>query len=190
MYDDIVKYIPYGRENAISRDDLAIKVGCSDRIMRDLISKARKKTVIINIQNGSGYYRPTENDMDYLETLEGKNLPVEHCIYGTEGWRIIPELVDDCKEYPDCSFIDKVTFGYENWKDIFGTVDEYGIELVGLCTDICVVSNALALRMFYPSWNISVDESCCAGVTTKKHKAALEVMKSCQIEVTNSQKTK
>lgn len=106
---------------------------------------------------------------NYLETLEGKNLPVEHCIYGTEGWRIIPELVDDCKEYPDCSFIDKVTFGYENWKDIFGTVDEYGIELVGLCTD---------------------DESCCAGVTTKKHKAALEVMKSCQIEVTNSQKTK
>lgn len=64
MYDDIVKYIPYGRENAISRDDLAIKVGCSDRIMRDLISKARKKTVIINIQNGSGYYRPTENDME------------------------------------------------------------------------------------------------------------------------------
>lgn len=127
---------------------------------------------------------------NYLETLEGKNLPVEHCIYGTEGWRIIPELVDGCKEYPDCSFIDKVTFGYENWKDIFGTVDEYGIELVGLCTDICVVSNALALRMFYPSWNISVDESCCAGVTTKKHKAALEVMKSCQIEVTNSQKTK
>ena len=53
------------------------------------------------------------------------------------------------KEYPDCSFIDKVTFGYENWKDIFGTVDEYSIELVGLCTDICVVSNALALRMFY-----------------------------------------
>jgi len=127
---------------------------------------------------------------NYLETLEGKNLPVEHCIYGTEGWRIIPELVDGCKEYPDCSFIDKVTFGYENWKDIFGTVDEYSIELVGLCTDICVVSNALALRMFYPSWNISVDESCCAGVTTKKHKAALEVMKSCQIEVTNSQKTK
>lgn len=61
---------------------------------------------------------------------------------------------------------------------------------LGLCTDICVVSNALALRMFYPSWNISVDESCCAGVTTKKHKAALEVMKSCQIDVTNSQKTK
>lgn len=61
MYNDIMKYIPYGKENAISRDDLAIKVGCSDRIMRDLISKARKKTVIINIQNGSGYYRPTED---------------------------------------------------------------------------------------------------------------------------------
>ncbi len=64
MYNDIVKYIPYGKENAISRDDLAIKIGCSDRIMRDLISKARKKTVIINIQNGSGYYRPTEDDME------------------------------------------------------------------------------------------------------------------------------
>ena len=72
MYDDIVKYIPYGRENAISRDDLAIKVGCSDRIMRDLISKARKKTVIINIQNGSGYYRPTEN-----VTKDGRTLLIE-----------------------------------------------------------------------------------------------------------------
>lgn len=155
-----------------------------------IVSKVKAK-IAEYIERGDKiiFTRDTHRE-NYLETLEGKNLPVEHCIYGTEGWRIIPELVDDCKEYPDCSFIDKVTFGYENWKDIFGTVDECSIELVGLCTDICVVSNALALRMFYPSWNISVDESCCAGVTTKKHKAALEVMKSCQIEVANSQKTK
>lgn len=185
--------------NRVAKCDffLETNVKCSDcqgscyAIQREAIVSKVKAKITEYMERGDKiiFTRDTHRE-NYLETLEGKNLPVEHCIYGTEGWRIIPELVDDCKEYPDCSFIDKVTFGYENWKDIFGTVDEYGIELVGLCTDICVVSNALALRMFYPSWNISVDESCCAGVTTKKHKAALEVMKSCQIEVTNSQKTK
>lgn len=120
---------------------------------------------------------------DYLETLEGKNLPVKHCIIGTEGWKVVPELRTYCATYPKCDGVNKVTFGYEGWKDVFGTSEEHEIELVGVCTDICVVSNALALRMMYPSWNITVDASCCAGVTKEKHNAALEVMKSCQINV-------
>lgn len=124
---------------------------------------------------------------NYLETFEGKNLPVEHCIMGTEGWQIVPELRDCCRFYPACEGVNKLTFGYEGWKQLFGDVEEYEIELVGVCTDICVISNALALRMMYPSWNITVDASCCAGVTPEKHKAALEVMKSCQINVIGEQ---
>ncbi len=120
---------------------------------------------------------------NYLETFEGKNLPVEHCIFATEGWQIIPELRDCCRYYPECESVNKITFGYSDWKQLLGNVDEYEIELVGVCTDICVISNALVLRMMYPSWNITVDASCCAGVTPEKHKAALEVMKSCQINV-------
>lgn len=116
------------------------------------------------------------------EVLEGKYLPVEHCFYQTDGWQIIDELLPYVEE--DSQLIDKNTFGFEGWAHMyFGPVIEF--ELVGLCTDICVVSNALALRMFYPDVKITVDASCCAGVTSEKHLAALEVMKSCQIEVIN-----
>jgi len=122
---------------------------------------------------------------DYMETLEGEKLPVPHCIINTDGWKIIPEIEIKEKE----AIIPKYTFGYENWRktleDImrFNQIDE--IELCGLCTDICVISNALILRALYPNMPITVDAQCCAGVTSEKHKAALEVMKSCQIDVIN-----
>lgn len=123
---------------------------------------------------------------DYMETLEGKKLPVPHCIVGSEGWDIIRELnVDETNPV-----VDKKTFGYEKWDALFkafgiyySQIDE--IELCGLCTDICVISNALILRALYPDKPIIVDAKCCAGVTPEKHKAALEVMKSCQIDVIN-----
>lgn len=114
---------------------------------------------------------------NYMETFEGKHLPVKHCIKDSEGWQVAKEL-----ELPEKKHIDKLTFGYENWKDILGN-NGSSVELVGLCTDICVISNALLLRAFYPEMEIRVDASCCAGVTPEKHTAALEVMKSCQIEV-------
>ncbi len=118
---------------------------------------------------------------DYLTTLEGKMLPVKHCIENTSGWMIIPELFDIAVK---SKIINKKTFGYEHWFAEFGTADNIEeFELCGLCTDICVISNALALRMLYPNHKITVDASCCAGVTPEKHKAALEVMKSCQINV-------
>lgn len=127
---------------------------------------------------------------DYLKTLEGIILPVEHCIKGTDGWQIIDSLWPYIEH--SNQIIDKITFGFKNWERYinFANDDPYfdediEFELCGLCTDICVISNALALRMFYPDTKITVDASCCAGVTPEKHKAALEVMKSCQIEVIN-----
>ncbi len=112
---------------------------------------------------------------NYLETSEGKKLPVKHCIKGTEGWQVVPELATE-----HCEYVDKPSFGWLAWDD-FKENDE--IELVGVCTDICVVSNALILKAKYPDAAISVDAGCCAGVTPEKHEAALETMKSCQIDV-------
>jgi len=118
---------------------------------------------------------------DYLERHEGKMLPIPHCIYGTDGW-MIPETLD----VPDCRYIDKDTFGWPFWgNNNTLSVFEPDMEIVGLCTDICVVSNALILRSMYPECDITVDASCCAGTTPEKHMAALEVMKSCQINIIN-----
>ncbi|MGN0311837.1 MAG: cysteine hydrolase family protein [Lachnospiraceae bacterium] len=113
---------------------------------------------------------------DYLNTQEGRNLPVEHCIEGTAGWQISDKL----EVNPEDTVINKVTFGYV-WPKEMIKGDE--IELIGLCTDICVISNALGLKAVYPEIPITVDESCCAGVTPESHKNALEAMKMCQIKV-------
>lgn len=112
---------------------------------------------------------------DYLETNEGKHLPIEHCIHGTYGWIIANEV-----NYPEYKHINKRTFGHVLW-EYEGEFEE--IEIVGLCTDICVVSNALILKAQFPEINITVDASCCAGVTPESHQAALTIMKMCQINV-------
>ena len=116
--------------------------------------------------------------VNYDKTLEGKHLPVPHCIAATKGWKITPGLFNE--ETDDV--IQKHSFGYNRWSD-FDFTDEDEIELVGLCTDICVVSNALILKATYPETEIYVDASCCAGTTPENHTAALQVMKSCQINV-------
>ena len=117
---------------------------------------------------------------NYLETSEGKNLPIPHCIHGTWGWLVVDEL-----NHPECRHIDKPTFGYKYWEyNIYnGDGEIENIELVGTCTDICVLSNAILLKTEYPDIPISVDHSCCAGLTPAKHDAALAVMASCQINV-------
>ena len=111
---------------------------------------------------------------NYLETNEGKHLPVEHCIEGTDGWQIAKGL-----EVPGAIYIDKPSFGYMDWKDY----DLQEVEIVGLCTDICVVSNALIIKATYPEIDVTVDASCCAGVTPESHNAALTTMKMCQVQV-------
>lgn len=120
----------------------------------------------------------------YLQTLEGKKLPIEHCIEGSHGWELIPELGDPF------ACVCKNTFGFDGWAEHFEYImkkEHYEVEfeIIGLCSDICVISNALILRALYPNNKITVDASCCAGVTPEKHSAALEVMKSCQIDVIN-----
>ncbi len=120
---------------------------------------------------------------DYLQTQEGRNLPVEHCIEGTEGWQIRPEIA---ALIPEDHIYNKPTFGSlalaEKMQELAAS-EEIEIELLGLCTDICVISNALLLKACMPEIQISVDASCCAGVTPEKHEAALETMRSCQILV-------
>lgn len=116
------------------------------------------------------------HDTDYLQTQEGKVLPVEHCIYPTNGWEIVDEL-----KTPDCTYVNKSSFGWLHWGEFDFKNKE--VELVGVCTDICVISNALILKASFPEIKITVDASCCAGVSPEKHKAALDVMKSCQINV-------
>lgn len=117
---------------------------------------------------------------NYLETQEGRNLPVEHCIKGTPGWDIQKDIAALIPE--DHVFL-KPTFGSVDLAKAMTKLEPDEIELVGLCTDICVISNALMLKAYMPEVPISVDASCCAGVTPEKHDAALETMRSCQIRV-------
>lgn len=117
---------------------------------------------------------------DYLHTLEGKNLPVPHCVWGSEGWQIVPQL----QPYTQgCAGIEKPTFGSCELAQYVSKVDVEQIELVGLCTDICVIANALLLKSTVPEVPILVDASCCAGVTPERHQTALEAMKACQITI-------
>lgn len=123
------------------------------------------------------------HEENYLSTQEGKFLPVRHCIRGTSGWEIRADIAALLK---NAAIYEKPTFGSvklaEEIKKISET-EELEIELIGLCTDICVVSNALLLKACMPEVRISVDSACCAGVTPEKHLAALETMRSCQISV-------
>lgn len=113
---------------------------------------------------------------DYMNTQEGKNLPVEHCIKDTDGWQICDEL----KPYVN-EVVDKITFGSIDLPQMITDADE--IELCGLCTDICVISNAMILKATFPEVKITVDSSCCAGVSVESHNTALDAMKAVQIEV-------
>lgn len=115
---------------------------------------------------------------DYLTTNEGVHLPIKHCIKGTDGWQI-----DATLPVEDAVIIDKPTFGFLGWKDYIPEAPALSMELVGLCTDICVVSNALILKALYPSATVRVDPTACAGVTPEAHVAALTTMKMCQVEI-------
>ena len=123
------------------------------------------------------------HEKNYLHTQEGENLPVEHCIRGTDGWKLrdeIAELLEGARIY------EKPTFGSVRMAEDLKALserEEIELELIGLCTDICVVTNALLLKAAMPEVRISVDPSCCAGVTRQKHEAALETMRSCQIRM-------
>lgn len=160
-----------------------------------IVPKVVEKLNNINKEDTLVLFTKDTHQNNYLDTFEGKNLPVEHCIENTPGWSINKEIsgvIDNMEgvlRYSSPTIknsrVYKNTFGSTDLMHFFEKhneeIDE--IEFVGLCTDICVISNVLMARMIMPDKVITVDASCCAGVTVEKHLAALEVMKSCQINV-------
>ena len=138
--------------------------------------------VVEKVKNFDGtviFTRDTHFD-NYMETQEGTKLPIAHCIKDTIGWQLCEELLPYAK-----TIIDKVTFGSielpQILKDYGEPIEE--IELCGLCTDICVISNAMLLKTVFPEVPISIDSSCCAGVTVESHNIALNAMKAVQISI-------
>ncbi len=146
--------------------------------------------VVRKIKNFDGKVVATRDthQAGYLSTQEGVNLPVKHCIENTEGWEIRAEI-QRLLDKEEAKIFNKVTFGS---KELALYLEELGnkkfideIEIVGLCTDICVISNAMLVKAFLPETKVVVDASCCAGVSVESHKNALEAMKVCQIVVVN-----
>ena len=120
---------------------------------------------------------------DYLSTQEGRKLPVVHCVKGTSGWELHPKIADALK---NAVVVEKPTFGSRKLAEMLeklAELDELDVTLVGLCTDICVVSNALLIKAFLPETPVRVLADCCAGVTPESHQAALDTMRMCQIEI-------
>ena len=136
--------------------------------------------------NGRVLFTRDTHESDYLSTQEGRNLPVEHCMRDTHGWQINAELDALRKEEP----IDKPVFGLVALGQLLKAYDTYeekieNITLIGVCTDVCVISNAMLIKSFLPETPIFVDAACCAGVTPESHERALDAMAVCQIKVLN-----
>ena len=132
--------------------------------------------------DGKVFFTRDTHFENYMESQEGKNLPVPHCIKGTQGWQIREEL--DCLRKTEA--IDKLTFGSSDLVKILSEQGEIeSITFVGLCTDICVISNAMVTKAFFPEIPLIVDARGCAGVTPESHTRALEAMKMCQIKIIN-----
>jgi nicotinamidase-related amidase len=145
------------------------------------------ENVAAKVKNFAGtviFTRDT-HEKGYMETQEGRNLPVPHCIHGTHGW----EICDALLPYAGGEVINKVTFGSSELGGILREMNAAdpisGVTLVGLCTDICVISNAMIVKAFLPEVPVTVDASCCAGVTPESHRNALAAMKMCQIAIEN-----
>ena len=162
-------------------------LGSSDSL--NIVENVVKKIESYNERNDLIIATLDTHTSEYLETLEGKKLPILHCIEGTEGHSLDERIKKSLNA--NAIYVKKATFGSLRLGNI---IEEYlekanldakdiEIELVGLCTDICVVSNAILLRAMFPNTTISVSSSCCAGTSKERHNASLEVMKSCQIDV-------
>lgn len=144
--------------------------------------------------HGRILYTKDTHAENYLETAEGKKLPVTHCVRNTAGWELVPEiqkLAEASGRAGDADEIEKPTFGSVELGELLVAENKKepvdSITLIGLCTDICVISNAMLLKAFLPETPVFVDASCCAGVTPESHKRALEAMKVCQIEIINEE---
>ena len=150
-------------------------------------AQAIVENVVQKIKNHKGPIIATldTHETNYLDTAEGKKLPVVHCVRNTPGW-LLDARVAKALSGRKCISVEKKTFGSVDLPRLLTDIadgEPFRIEMIGLCTDICVVSNALLLKAHFPEADISVDARCCAGVTPEAHRATLLVLQSCQIDV-------
>lgn len=151
-----------------------------------IVENVAKKVGLYQLAGDTVVYTVDTHGENYLETQEGRNLPVKHCIQGTQGWQIACAV----KGLNQTHVYEKGAFGSKELAESLLSIHKNvhsieEIELVGLCTDICVISNALLLKSFLPEVRMTVDASCCAGVTPESHQNALAAMKMCQINIVN-----
>ncbi len=152
----------------------------------DAIAVIPKVAAKIAEYDGEVIFTYDTHGENYMETQEGKKLPVPHCIEGSAGWELVPE-VDTLRKQKNAKSYKKETFGCLQLAQDIGklhaeqAIDE--IEFVGICTDICVISNAMLVKAAVPDVTIKVDAACCAGVTKESHETALKAMAGCQIEI-------
>ena len=163
---------------------ILIVVDMQNDFVSGSLGTAEAKSIVDNVKaklesfDGDVIFTRDTHNEDYLKSKEGRHLPVEHCIKGSYGW----EIIDELKPYVN-KVIDKPTFGSTELIDYLKTKNYESFELCGLCTDICVVSNALLIKANFYEAEVIVDSACCAGVTVESHNAALKTMQMCQIEV-------
>ena len=171
--------------------ELLIVVDMQNDFIDGALGTAEAVSIVENVRrkilgfSGRVIFTRDTHEENYMDTQEGRNLPVPHCIRGTKGWEITDVLADLVKESP----IDKPTFSSTVLGELLTTANAENpisrITLIGLCTDICVISNAMLVKAFLPEVEIAVDAACCAGVTVESHQNALSAMKMCQISVEN-----
>ena len=162
MQNDFV-YGPLGTEEAVEM---------LPRLVNKLDRAVKEKTADL-------IFTQDTHKEDYFSTQEGRNLPVKHCIKGTEGWQLIHDITPFTKYAK--AVIEKKAFGSTRLPSLIKPYKE--VEFVGVCTDVCIISNALLVKAFYPELLVSVDSKCCAGVTPESHQNALAAMKACQCKI-------
>lgn len=172
--------------------DILIVVDMQNDFISGALGTAEAQAIVPNVVEkvkgftGRVIFTRDTHFENYLSTQEGRNLPVPHCIKGSDGWQICAELAPLCTEPP----VDKPTFGSYTLAELLATANIRepigSITLVGLCTDICVIANAMVIKAFLPEVTVKVDAACCAGVTPESHKTALDAMRPCQIVIENA----
>lgn len=159
----------------------------TEKMVELLENEADEYDAIVVTQDG--HYEET-----YFQTREGRNLPIFHCPFGEKGWRIDKRIADIVFKHKNHIILQKENFGYDNWKEVITIIgdlpisskgEELVIKFIGLVTNMCVIVNAFDIQTIFPEAEIIVDAPCCAGTTPEAHKAALMIMKSCQMNIIN-----
>ena len=167
--------------------EVLIVIDMQKDFLTGALANANEKTVTKNVKKKIQSWRNAGKEIlftrdthgeNYMQTQEGKILPVPHCIKNTDGWQIVEGLNE-----PTDKVFDKPTFGSVELATYVQAGGYDRVELVGVCTDICVVSNAILIKAFCPETVVAVDGACCAGVTQESHDAALKTMAACQVEL-------